>query len=75
MKHFILSLNSVLLLLIGFTLLVGIYLHGNFVNENRKREGLIAEQEFYLAQIWAENECLKEQLGIFNAPNGCKEHR
>jgi len=57
-----------MLLIVGFTLLVGIYLHGNFVQENRLRDGLIAEQEFYLADIWSEKEDYKEQLGIFIRP-------
>jgi len=58
----------IILLGIGF---FGIAIQGQLATHSNKREALLNEYEYVMADVWAENECLKDQLGIFNAPNGC----
>ena len=57
---------------------LAIFVRG-FAIECDKRNSLLNEYEYVLADVWndltlakAENECLKDQLGVFYTPNGCK---
>ena len=46
------------------------FVQGKLAKQAHMREALITEQELYLADVWAEKEDYKQQLGIFIKPKG-----
>ena len=59
-----------LLLFVSIAMGLLAFAQGKLAQQATMREAFIAEQEFYLASVWAEKECYKEQLGVFVTPKG-----
>ena len=62
---------AIMILIIGSIIAIIVSEQNQLAADSIKRETLLNEYEYVMADVWAENECLKDQLGIFNAPNGC----